>query len=47
MLKISIKHDADDCTKVVPILLARTELGAAVLIPAITQLQNLMDIKGQ
>jgi hypothetical protein len=36
MLKISIEHDSDDGTKVIPILLARTELGAAVLIAAIT-----------
>lgn len=47
MLKISIEHDSDDCTQVVPVLLARTELGAAVLIPTVTQLQNLMDVKGQ
>ncbi len=47
MLKIAEEHKPDANTQVVPILFSRTELGSAVLIAPIAQLQDLMDEEGQ
>ena len=41
------KHDADDGPQIVPVLFAGTKFGTAILIAAVAQLQNLMDVKGQ
>ena len=47
MFEITEQHEADAGAQIVPVFLAGTELGAAVLIPTVTQLQDLMDVKGQ
>jgi hypothetical protein len=47
MVEVSEEHQPNGCAQIVPILFSRTELGPAILIAKIAQLQNLMDGKGQ
>ena len=47
VLEIAEKHKPDTYAQIVPILFSRTELGSAVLIAPIAQLQDLMDEEGQ
>ena len=47
VIKITKEHKPDASAQIVPILFSRTELGSAILIAQIAQLQDLMDVKGQ
>jgi len=47
MFEIPKEHEPNTGAQIVPILFAGTEFGTAILVPAVTQFQDLMNEKGQ